>query len=103
MVTDASSLHLMQGRARSKGVTVGRLETATRRGESDRILKPLHPSDRSGGRMVTDASSLHLMQKLHTLHGVTVEDGHPARLSDRVVKPLHLSDSASDEFPRSRF
>jgi hypothetical protein len=25
-----------------KGVTVGRLETATRRGLSDRVLKPLH-------------------------------------------------------------
>ena len=32
-------------RARLKGVTVGRLETATRRGLSDRVLKPLHPSD----------------------------------------------------------
>ncbi len=42
MVTDASSLHPMQGRARLKGVTVGRLETATRRGLSDRALKPLH-------------------------------------------------------------
>ena len=30
----------MQGRARSKDVTVGRLETATGRGLSDRILKP---------------------------------------------------------------
>ena len=39
MVTDASSLHLMQeSRTRLKGVTVGRLETATRRGLSDRSL-----------------------------------------------------------------
>ena len=44
MVTDASSLHLMQGRARFKDVTVGRLKRATRRGLSDRVLKPLHPS-----------------------------------------------------------
>ena len=28
MVTDAPNLHLMQGRVRLKGVTVGRLETA---------------------------------------------------------------------------
>ena len=48
MVTDASSLHLMQSCARLKGVTVGRLETATRRGLSDRILEPLHPSDSAG-------------------------------------------------------
>ena len=48
MVTDASSLHPMQGRARLKGVTVGRLETATRRGLSDRVLKPLHPSNSAG-------------------------------------------------------
>jgi hypothetical protein len=32
MVTDASSLHLMQESRTAKGVTVGRLETATRRG-----------------------------------------------------------------------
>ena|SRR6266487_540556 len=48
MVTDASSLHLMQEFARLKGVTVGRLETATRRGLSDRVLKPLHPSNSAG-------------------------------------------------------
>jgi hypothetical protein len=34
--------------ARLKGVTVGRLETATRRGLSDRVLKPLHPSNGAG-------------------------------------------------------
>src|SRR5947207_2605331 len=43
MVTDASSLHLMRGRARLKGVTVGRLETATRRGLSDRVLDTVAP------------------------------------------------------------
>ena len=43
MVTDASSLHLMQSCARLKGVTVGRLEMATRR-----VLKPLHPSNSAG-------------------------------------------------------
>ena len=48
MVTDASSLHLMQSCARLKGVTVGRLETATGRGLSDCVLKPLHPSNSVG-------------------------------------------------------
>ena len=48
MVTDASSLHLMQELRRLKGVTVGRLETATGRGLSDRVLKPLHPSNSAG-------------------------------------------------------
>ena len=41
MVTDASS-YLMQELRTLKGVTVGRLETATGRGLSDRVLKPLH-------------------------------------------------------------
>ena len=42
MVTDASNLRLMQELRTLKGVTVGRLETATGRGLSDRVLKPLH-------------------------------------------------------------
>ena len=48
MVTDASSATLQASHARPKGVTVGRLKTATRRGLSDRVLKPLHPSNSVG-------------------------------------------------------
>jgi hypothetical protein len=57
MVTDASSLHLMQGRVRLKGVMVGRLETATRRGESDRVVKPLHRPDGGSDRVERGSNS----------------------------------------------
>jgi hypothetical protein len=52
MVTDASSLHLMK--------EFGRLETATRRGLSNRVLKPLHPSNSAADGSLSESRPMTL-------------------------------------------